>query len=325
MILVVGGAGYIGSHVCLALKEAGFEPLIFDNLSRGHQELVFGRLVEGDLLDKEALKKAFDLGPIEGVMHFAAKSLVGESVSEPAGYYANNVAGVINLLDVMLEKGVKNFVFSSSAAVYGEPKEVPILESALLAPKNPYGETKRITESLCDAYCAAYGLKATTLRYFNAAGADAKLRTGEDHTPETHIIPLALQAAAEGKEFKLFGDDYPTADGTCVRDYVHVTDLADAHLRAFDALVKAPQGTRKAYNLGSGSGYSNLEILKSVGRVTGRPLAYQVCPRRAGDPATLVASSRKAQEELGWQRRYDDLDEIITTAWNWGKKRFGWA
>lgn len=318
MILVVGGAGYIGSHVTLALSEAGYDPLVFDNFSRGHKWACFTpRIIEGDLLDRAGLQEVFKRYPVTGVMHFAAKSLVGESVSDPSSYYANNVTGVINLLDAMLKAEVKNFVFSSSAAVYGEPAEVPIPETAPLQPKNPYGETKRITESLCDAYCAAYGLKAVTLRYFNAAGADAKGRTGELHEPETHIIPLALEAAAKGQRFKLFGDDYPTADGTCVRDYLHVTDLADAHLRALHLLESSPEGTRKAYNLGSGNGFSNLQVLQAVARVTGLPLPYDICPRRAGDPATLIASSSKAEKELGWKRRYTSLDDIIATAWNW--------
>lgn len=318
MILVVGGAGYIGSHVTLALKEAGYETLVFDNFSRGHKWACFTpHVVEGDLLAPPGLKALFERYPITGVMHFAAKSLVGESVAEPASYYANNVTGVINLLEAMLKAGVKTFVFSSSAAVYGEPQEIPIPETSPLRPKNPYGETKRITESLCDAYCTAYGLKAVTLRYFNAAGADAEGRTGELHEPETHIIPLALEAASKGQRFKLFGNDYPTADGTCVRDYLHVTDLADAHLRALRLLESSPEGTRKAYNLGTGTGFSNLQILQAVTRVTGLPLPYDICPRRAGDPATLIASSAKAGNELGWEPRHSSLDHMISTAWDW--------
>lgn len=316
-ILVTGGAGYIGSHAVRALKNAGYGVVVYDNLSRGHREAVEGfELVEGDTADSKkviAIFKEFEIG---AVMHFAAHSQVGESVEKPALYYGNNVIGGLKLLDAILAAGVKYFIFSSSAAVYGEPERVPIDEDHPLKPTNPYGETKVVIERALDYYDRAYGLKSVSLRYFNAAGAAIGGAIGEDHDPETHLIPLALKAAqGQIKKPTIFGDDYPTADGTAVRDYIHVEDLADAHLLALEALVEGKPSA--VYNLGNGSGFSVLKVVKAAEKVTGMPVPYVIGPRRAGDPAVLVASAIKAKAELGWKPRYDNLEQIIETAWHW--------
>ena len=323
MILVTGGAGYIGSVTTLALKEEGFEVLVVDDFSKGHRDLTFGdRLEEGDLRDPAFLEGVFSRYPVEGVLHFAARSLVGESMSDPEGYYDVNLRGTLNLLATMRAHGVRRFVLSSTAAVYGDPTEQPISEEAPKVPTNTYGETKLFLEGALRRYRDAYGTGSVSLRYFNAAGADPRCRTGEHHVPETHLIPLIFDAI-EGrrKHLTLFGEDYPTPDGTCIRDYVHVTDLAQAHVRALRRLLEAPERC-EAFNLGNGDGHSVRQVLQVAEKVTGRPVPLEVGPRRSGDPSRLVASSRKAQEVLGWVPEHGDLEDIVSTAWAWYKKRF---
>jgi len=319
-ILVTGGAGYIGSHAVRTFRKAGYGVIIYDNLSRGHREAVKDfDLVEGDTADSGKLLSLFKERQIGAVMHFAAHSQVGESVEKPALYYGNNVIGGLKLLDAVLAAGVKYFIFSSSAAVYGEPEQVPIDEAHPLKPTNPYGETKAVIERALQYFEQAYGLKSVSLRYFNAAGAAVGGDIGEDHDPETHLIPQALKAA-QGKINKLtiFGDDYPTADGTAVRDYIHVEDLADAHLLALEALLEGKPTT--VYNLGNGSGFSVLEVVKAAEKVTGMPVPYEIGPRRPGDPAVLVAAAAKAKAELGWKPRLSSLEKIIETAWHWHRQ-----
>ncbi len=319
-ILVVGGAGYIGSHTVKMLASRGYNPVVYDNLSKGHRQAVEGLpFEEGDLGDKTRLKEVFQQYQIESVMHFAAFIEVGESVKEPSKYYHNNVASVLNLLDAMQESGVKYFVFSSTAATFGEPVQPQINESHPQQPINPYGNTKLMVEKMLEDFDRAYGLKSVALRYFNASGADDSGCIGESHTPETHLIPLVLQAAA-GKRpsIKVFGSDYPTPDGTCVRDYVHVNDLARAHILALEKMEKENKSLR--YNLGSGSGFSVAELIQEAKAVTGVDFKVEYEARRAGDPAVLVADPSKAQAELGWKPMYN-LKQIITTAWNWEKNR----
>lgn len=327
MILVTGGAGYIGSHTVLALNEAGARTLVLDNFSRGHRDTCFGsQTVEGDLRDQALLKRIFLENPIEAVIHFAAHSQVGESMNSPETYYENNIGGSLNLLRAMREAGVKDLVFSSSASVYGEPEAVPIEENARLSPTSVYGETKLMTEKMLTAYCRAYGFRAAALRYFNAAGCDPQGRTGEDHTPETHLIPLVLDVALGKRDrISVFGSDYHTPDGTCIRDYVHVTDLAAAHVLALEKLRRSPVGFRFSCNLGSGAGYSVQEILKAAREVTGAPIPAVVTGRRPGDPAILIASSELAVKELGWKPCYASIGQIVATAWAWHKKRFAGA
>jgi UDP-glucose 4-epimerase len=323
MILVTGGAGYIGSHVVLELKEAGYEVLVLDNLSRGHRELAFGdSFEEGDLQNFPFLDGVFKKYHIEAVVHFAASSLVGESMEKPEEYYYNNVFGTLNLLRAMRINEVNKIVFSSTAAVYGEPEEVPIKETASLVPTNVYGETKLFIEKMLERFSSAYGLNSIAFRYFNAAGADPKGRTGEDHTPETHLIPLVLDTALGKREsITVFGKDYPTPDGTCIRDYIHVTDLASAHVLGLEKLLSGWQGKR-SFNLGNGNGYSVLQIIESVRQVTGKTVEVVEGDRRAGDPAILVASSDLAEKELGWVQKHTDINEIVSTAWTWHQKRF---
>lgn len=319
-ILVVGGAGYIGSHTVKMLAEKGYNPVVYDNLSKGHREAVEGfAFEEGDLGDKTRLADVFKKHQIEAVMHFAAFIEVGESVKEPSKYYHNNVAKVLNLLDAMKENGVKYFVFSSTAATFGEPVKNKIDETHPQLPINPYGNTKLMVEKMLEDFDRAYGLKAVALRYFNASGADDSGLIGESHSPETHLIPLVLQAAA-GKHpsIKIFGNDYPTPDGTCIRDYVHVNDLARAHILALEKMEKENQSLR--YNLGSGSGYSVAELIKEAKAVTGVDFKVETEGRRAGDPAVLVADPAKAERELNWKPQYS-LRRIIETAWNWEKNR----
>ena len=319
-VLVTGGTGYIGSHTVKMLAEKGYNPVVFDNLSKGHREAVAGYPFElGDLGDKARLTKVFKKHHIDAVMHFAAFIEVGESVKEPSKYYHNNVAKVLNLLDAMVENGVKYFVFSSTAATFGEPVKEKIDETHPQNPINPYGNTKLMVEKILADFDTAYGLKATALRYFNASGADDSGQIGESHNPETHLIPIVLQAAA-GKRpsIKMFGDDYPTPDGTCVRDYVHVNDLARAHILALEKMFKDNKSER--FNLGSGSGFSVAELVKEAKRITGVDFKVETAPRRAGDPAVLVADSAKAQRVLGWKPEYD-LTRIIETAWNWEQNR----
>lgn len=322
MIVVTGGAGYIGSHTVLALKERGHKVAIVDNFSRGHRDLVFGdHLVEADIRDTEHLTRELEKLAPEAVVHFAASSLVGESMTAPETYYDNNVAGSISLLTAARAAGIKGFVLSSTAAVYGEPQTIPIPEDTELTPTNVYGETKLFIESMLARYHAAYGLDSIALRYFNAAGADSRGRTGEDHTPETHLIPLVLDVALGKREnIKIFGTDYPTADGTCVRDYIHVTDLASAHVLAVERLLGG-KGSCEAFNLGTGNGFSVREIIETTRKVTGHAIPAEETDRRPGDPAVLIAGSKKAEEILGWKRAHDDIETVIETAWTWHRKR----
>lgn len=316
-ILVTGGAGYIGSHTVLELVGRGHRVVVLDNLSKGHRAAVQGvELVHGDTGDAVLVRKLFKQHKVKAVVHFAASSLVGESVRHPAGYYHNNLVKGLALLDAMVETGVQCLVFSSTAAVYGEPVEVPIPEDHPTVPTNPYGATKLALEGAMRWYSEAYKLRCTSLRYFNAAGADPAGNIGEDHSPETHLIPLVLKAAAGLlPHLEVFGTDYPTPDGTCVRDYIHVSDLAAAHVLALDALAAgAPSAV---YNLGNGSGYSVLEVIKAAEEVAGRPINIKFGPRRPGDPASLVAGSAKIMDKLGWQPRFADLRVIIETAWRW--------
>jgi UDP-glucose 4-epimerase len=316
-VLVCGGAGYIGSHMVRHLLESGHQPVIFDNLSTGHREAVAGvPLVEGDLSDRAALAALFGSTRFDAVMHFCARSLVGESVVEPYAYYENNVGGTLNLLQAMREAGVQQLVFSSTAAVFGQPQAPLIAEDHPTLPINPYGASKLMVERiLADAH-RAHGLRSVALRYFNAAGADVSGEIGESHQPETHLIPNVLRAAlGQGPGLKVFGDDYATSDGTCVRDYVHVDDLATAHLRALDFM--ATHDGAHVFNLGNGQGFSVLQVIEAARRVTGVEIQFDRCPRRAGDPAVLVASSTRARELLGWMPRYADVEAIIETAWRW--------
>ena len=315
-VLVTGGAGYIGSHAAKALHSAGYRVVVYDSLTAGHRGAVrYGELVEGDISDVAALRAALRRHEIGGVMHFAAFLDVGESVREPALYYRNNVVGALSVLEAMAAESVRHFVFSSTCATYGEPIETPIAETHPQRPINSYGETKLAIERALPHFERAYGMHFVALRYFNAAGADPDGEIGEDHSPEIHIIPRAIDAATGGPGLKVFGDDYPTPDGTCLRDYVHVTDLADAHVRALEAIVET--GKSGAYNLGTGRPHSVREVIDSVERVTGRQVPWTLAPRRPGDPAVLYAAPDKARGELHWTPRFADLDTIVGTAWNW--------
>lgn len=318
-ILVCGGAGYIGSHMVAHLLENNKEVIIADNLQKGHRDsLLGGKLYVGDLRDTEFLDKVFSENEIEAVIDFAADSLVGESVENPLKYFNNNVGSTINLLQVMQKHNVKYIVFSSTAATYGEPESVPIQENDKTFPTNPYGESKLAVEKILKWCDKAYGIKYTALRYFNAAGAHVNGKIGEDHRPESHLIPLILQVALKKREkIMIFGDDYNTADGSCVRDYIHVSDLAAAHLLALKRLENG--GDSRIYNLGNGTGFSVKEVVDVTRKVTGMDIKAEIAPRRAGDPATLIASSEKAIEELGWKPQYNSLETIIETAWSWHK------
>jgi UDP-glucose 4-epimerase len=317
-ILVTGGAGYIGSHVVRELLRQRYQPVIYDNLQTGHQKTTKNTLfIEGDLSDSRKLKETFETYTIDAVMHFAADSLVGESVLKPLKYFSNNVRNSIELIEIIKEFKIKKFVFSSSASVYGEPKKIPITEEHPCRPLNPYGETKWIFEKFLQAYHDAGKLNSISLRYFNAAGADPEGELGEDHSPETHLIPLVIKAAMGGASVPVYGTDYDTPDGTCIRDYIHVTDLANAHILA---LRKLEQGNFSGvYNLGNGNGYSVKEVIETVKKVTARKVLAVDSPRRPGDPARLVASSKKIREELGWIPKYPDLETIVETAWEWHK------
>lgn len=315
-VLVTGGAGFIGSHTAKALAANGFTPVIYDNLAYGHRWAVqWGTLVEGDIRDRAALVKTIRQYNIQAVIHFAAFAYVGESMVRPEIYFDNNVTGSLTLLDAVLETGVPHIIFSSSCATYGTPERLPITEDTLQSPVNPYGETKLIFERALRWYSIAHPFTYAALRYFNAAGADAEGAIGEDHTPETHLIPLILDAALGGKPIQVFGDDYPTADGTCVRDYIHVSDLADAHVRALQYLLKG--GKSAAMNLGTGTGYSVREVIAAVQKVTGRDVPHNIAPRRPGDPATLVASPQLAGQLLGWHPQHSSLENIVSSAWKW--------
>ena len=315
--LVTGGAGYVGSHTLLELQRAGIECVVLDNLVRGHRELVRdAELVVGDVGDRATVRSILRDHGIDVVLHFAAYAYVGESVADPLRYYRNNVAGTIELLGAMVEVGVKRIVFSSTCATYGVPREIPIPEDHPQRPVSPYGASKLMIERMLADFEQAYGLRSVVLRYFNAAGADPSGAIGERHDPETHLIPLALRTAlGERAALEIFGTDYPTADGTCVRDYVHVTDLAAAHVLGVERL--AAGGSSDVYNLGNGSGFSVREVLATAERVTGLPIAAVAAPRRPGDPHTLVGSSEKARRELGWRPRHPGLEAIIRTAWTW--------
>jgi UDP-arabinose 4-epimerase len=316
-ILVTGGAGYVGSHACKALAAAGYRPVVYDNLSRGHAEAVrWGPLVRGDLHERARLVEAMGAHGVTAVMHFAAFAYVGESVGNPELYYRNNVGGTLALLDGMREARVETIVFSSTCAIYGIPDALPIREDAAKAPLNPYGDTKLAIERALHWYGGAYGLRYAALRYFNAAGADSDGEIGENHEPETHLIPLVLRAAlGRGEKLQVFGTDYSTPDGTAIRDYIHVMDLADAHVRALGHL--AGGGDSLALNLGTGSGHSVREVITAVERIAGRPVPYSEAPRRAGDPPELVADPALAVARLEWQPRFSDLDTIVRTALAW--------
>jgi UDP-glucose 4-epimerase len=318
-ILVVGGAGYIGSHMCKCLAQSGFQPIVLDNLVYGHREAVqWGPFVKGSLGDADLLKHIFETYDITAVIHFAAFTYVGESVLNPAIYYQNNVATTLSLLCSMIEANVKNFIFSSSCAVYGEPIQLPMGEGHPQNPINPYGRTKRMVEEILADFDKAYGLASTVLRYFNAAGADPDGQLGEDHDPETHLIPLVIQTALGQKvDIKVFGNDYETDDGTCIRDYIHINDLASAHLLALERLLNGESGG--IFSLGNGNGYSVMDVIDKACAVTGKSILFKVVERREGDPAVLVGSSKKAMIELGWKPQYADLGTIIEHAWNWHK------
>lgn len=322
-ILVIGGAGYIGSHMVLDLLRAGYPVVVLDNLSRGHRELVpGGEFVTGDMGNPEDLRNLFANHPVKAVMHFAAHSLVGESVEQPLVYYRNNVANTITLLDEMATAGIRHFIFSSTAAVYGEPVKTPITEDHPCAPTNPYGATKLAVERMLADVSTANGMTCSILRYFNAAGADKSGKVGERHQPETHLIPLVLQVATgERESIKIFGDDYPTPDGTCLRDYVHVSDLTRAHLLALEHLLAG--GANTTYNLGNSTGYSVKQIIETAREITGHAIPAQTVARRAGDPAVLIADSGSIRQELGWQPAYEDVSEIIRTAWAWHRREAG--
>jgi len=321
-ILVVGGAGYIGSHMVKRLEQAGYFPLVLDNLSQGHRDAITqGRLIVADMGDSCALDVLFQSYDISAVMHFASFIQVGESVMLPGKYYENNVGNTVRLLEAMVRHGVVNFIFSSTAAIFGDPDYVPIDEKHPKRPINPYGRSKLMVEQILDDFTQAHGLKAVCLRYFNAAGADPEGQLGECHDPETHLIPLVLQAASGRREtITVFGRDYDTPDGTCIRDYIHVQDLCDIHLLALESLLSGGSGGH--YNLGNGNGYSVEEVIAAAERVTGKRIAQTEGARRAGDPPRLVADSRLAQTVFGWTPHLADLDTIIRHAWQWEQKRF---
>ena len=319
-ILITGGAGYIGSHCCKELSKKGFQPITIDNLVYGHENFVrWGEFFQGDVGSAADLKKCLAQYKIDAVMHFAAYAYVGESVENPIKYYENNLRNTIQLLHAVLDHNIKYFVFSSTCATYGHPQKTPIDEDHPLDPINPYGKTKRMIEEMLQDYQNAYGLKYINLRYFNAAGADPDAEVGEDHDPETHLIPLVLDAAMGKRDaIKVFGTDYETPDGTCVRDYIHVTDLAQAHILALQRLIDGAGSS--SYNLGNGRGYSVLEVIERARQISGKNITVENSDRRPGDPPVLIASNAKAIKELGWQPRYADIDDIIGTAWEWHQK-----
>ncbi len=316
-VLVCGGAGYIGSHTAKLLAQRGHTPVVYDDLSFGHDWAVkWGPLERGDLGDAARLKEVILRHQIEAVVHFAAFIQVGESVQLPSKYYRNNFVNTLTLLETMVETGVRDIIFSSTAATYGMPEQMPIPETEKQLPINPYGESKLFVEYALRSFAKAYGLRWVVFRYFNAAGADPDGEIGEDHTPESHLIPLIIQAA-QGKrpQISVFGTDYPTKDGTCVRDYIHIVDLADAHIRALDYLREG--GEPQAFNLGTGEGYTVREVIQAVERVSGKPVPVAENPRRDGDSASLVADARRAREVLGWEPKMSSIDEIVHTAWRW--------
>jgi UDP-glucose 4-epimerase len=325
-ILVTGGAGYIGSHAVLALQQEEYEVIILDNLVYGHQELVETvlkvKLIVGDTCDRELLDKIFTTHDITAVMHFAAYAYVGESVTAPDKYYRNNVIGTLTLLEAMLKAGVKKFVFSSTCAVYGVPQTFPIPEDHPKAPINPYGQSKLMVEQMLEDIDRAYDLRSVRFRYFNAAGADPQGRLGEDHDPETHLIPLTLFTALGKRDaIYMFGTDYPTPDGTCIRDYIHINDIAIAHVLGLNYLLQG--GKTEVFNLGNGTGFSVKEVIEAAKRVTGKDFAVLKRDRRPGDPPKLVGTSEKAGKILAWAPQYTEIEEIISHAWQWHQKRHG--
>jgi UDP-glucose 4-epimerase len=319
-VLVTGGAGYIGSHAVKALRAQGARVVVYDNLSAGHREATAhaSALVRGNIHDTALLRSTMREHAVDAVMHFAAWLSVGDSVRDPAGYYRNNVIGALSVLDAMIAENVRHFVFSSTAAVFGSPIETPITESHRTDPINAYGQSKLAVEHALPHFDRAYGIRSVALRYFNAAGADPDGELGEDHSPELHLIPRAIDAAMGRDTFQVFGDDYETPDGTCLRDYVHVTDLASAHVLALEALRGGAAST--TYNLGNGRPTSVKTVLDSVERVVGRKVPHTVGPRRPGDPAALYASSARMRKELGWAPRFEDIDVIVETAWRWRER-----
>jgi UDP-glucose 4-epimerase len=320
-VLVAGGAGYIGSHAVKALLKEGFDVVVFDDFSSGRRELVKGgQLIEGDLMDPSAIRKALGSGDIGAVLHFASLIQVGESYADPQKYYRRNLATSLNLLEAMLEAGVRKMIFSSSAAVYGVPRELPIPETHPLDPANPYGMTKAVVERILHDYDRAYGLKFVSLRYFNASGADPDGELGEMHDPETHLIPnILLSLLGEKPSLGIYGSDFPTPDGTAVRDYIHVSDLADAHVLALRALIDGRPS--ETINCGANQGYSVLEVIRTAERITGRKVRSEFLPRREGDVPVLLASSEKARRVLGWKTRLSEIGSIVRTAWAWHNKR----
>ncbi|MFB2976328.1 UDP-glucose 4-epimerase GalE [Microseira sp. BLCC-F43] len=325
-ILVTGGAGYIGSHAVKALQRTGYGVVVLDNLVYGHRDIVEdvlkAELVVGDTSDRPLLDRLFSTHHIDAVMHFSAYAYVGESVTDPAKYYRNNVIGTLTLLEAMMAASVKKFVFSSTCATYGVPKIVPIPEDHPQDPINPYGATKLMVERILADFAPAYDFKSVCFRYFNAAGADPEGLLGEDHDPETHLIPLVLMAALGKRDsISIFGTDYPTPDGTCIRDYIHVSDLADAHILGLEYLLQG--GNSDAFNLGNGLGFSVKEVIDAAREITGREIKVEVSDRRPGDPPALVGSSDKAQTILGWKPQYPDIKDILSHAWQWHQKRHG--
>jgi UDP-glucose 4-epimerase len=323
-ILVTGGAGYIGSHTVLALKQAGYEVVILDNLVYGHRDLVEQvlrvELIEGDTSDRLLLDNLFQSRNFAAVMHFSAYAYVGESVTDPAKYYRNNVLGTLTLLESMLAASIKNFVFSSTCATYGVPNFIPITEDHPQNPINPYGATKLMVERILTDFDVAYNFKSVRFRYFNAAGANPQGLLGEDHDPETHLIPLVLQTALGQREaISIFGTDYPTPDGTCIRDYIHVNDLADAHILGLEYLLNG--GESEVFNLGNGNGFSVREVIAAAEDVTGMVISVQECDRRIGDPPALIGTSEKARKILNWQPQYPGIKDIVSHAWQWHQTR----
>jgi UDP-glucose 4-epimerase len=325
-VLVTGGAGYIGSHAVLALKEAGYRVVVLDNLVYGHLDIVETVLdvefVHGDISDRPLLDQLFQTYPIDAVIHFAAYAYVGESVTNPAKYYRNNVVGTLTLLEAMVQAEVFKIVFSSTCASYGNPHQIPIPEDHPQSPINPYGMSKLMVEQILEDFDRAYGLRSVRFRYFNAAGADPHGRLGEDHSPETHLIPLILLTALGQREhITVFGTDYKTPDGTCIRDYIHVSDLADAHILGLKYLLD--DGETSVFNLGNGEGFSVKEVITAAREITGLPITVEEGPRRAGDPAILIGSATKARKVLGWDPQYNQIEVILDHAWRWHQKRHG--
>ncbi|MGH8528225.1 MAG: UDP-glucose 4-epimerase GalE [Nevskiales bacterium] len=315
-ILVTGGAGYIGSHSCKALAAAGYEPVTMDNLSRGHRHAVkWGPFIQADIQDAEIVRQVVKDFGVVAVLHFAGYAYVGESMQEPAIYFGNNVCATYGLLEALRATSLRDIVFSSTCAIYGEQGQSPVSEQAAQEPESTYGLSKLMVEKILNDYCRAYDFRSVSLRYFNAAGADADGGLGEEHDPEPHIVPTVLAAARDGNGVTLNGNDYPTADGTCVRDFTHVTDLAEAHVAALERLLEG--GSRRAYNLGSGKGCSLRQLVSAAERVTGKPIETRYFPRRPGDPSFAVANCSLAATELGWQARRSELDNILQSAWAW--------